>query len=106
MTTSIQEFHGSKVPFGDPSWYQGWESPFYNDSHKRFAMGMREFVEREIMPFCHEWDEAKEIPKELFTKCAEAGFLGGVCGCLFFPLFHIIIFMSIFHNENLFPRNE
>lgn len=32
------------------------------------------------MPFCHEWDEAKQIPKELFVKAAKAGILGGVCG--------------------------
>jgi hypothetical protein len=29
---------------------------------------MREFVDKEIMPFCHEWDEEKAIPKELWAK--------------------------------------
>lgn len=70
----------SKVPFGDPSWLQGWESPYYNDSHRKFAAALRLFVEKEMMPYCHEWDEAKEIPKSLYQKCYEAGFLGGVCG--------------------------
>lgn len=27
------------------------------------------------MPFCHEWDEAKTLPKSLFTKAAAAGWL-------------------------------
>ena len=32
------------------------------------------------MPFCHEWDEARALPKDLFKKCAQAGFLAGVLG--------------------------
>lgn len=32
------------------------------------------------MPFCHEWDEAKAIPKELFIKTAKAGFQGAIVG--------------------------
>ena len=39
-----------------------------------------DFVEKEISPFCHEWDEAKMIPKSLFLKAAAAGFLPGICG--------------------------
>ena len=36
---------------------------------------MRDFTEKEIMPFCHEWDEAKTLPKELFEKASAAGWL-------------------------------
>ena len=32
------------------------------------------------MPFCHEWDEARALPLDLFRKCAKAGFLAGVIG--------------------------
>ncbi|CAJ0756400.1 11769_t:CDS:1, partial [Entrophospora sp. SA101] len=38
------------------------------------------FVEKEIMPYAYEWDEAKRIPKELFIKMADAGILAGVVG--------------------------
>lgn len=41
---------------------------------------MRRFVELEIMPFCHIWDEMKKIPKSLFRKAAEAHWLQGMCG--------------------------
>lgn len=51
------------MPFGDPSWYQDWYSPYYNESHKRFRSAVREFVEKEIMPFTHEWDEQKRLPR-------------------------------------------
>jgi hypothetical protein len=32
------------------------------------------------MPFAHEWDEQKELPRELFRKCAQIGWLGGCAG--------------------------
>jgi hypothetical protein len=41
------------------------------DTHRNFRAAMREFVDKEITPFCHEWDEAKEMPKSLFAKCAQ-----------------------------------
>lgn len=71
---------GDLVPYGDPQWYRGFPSPYYNDSHKRVRAAMREFVEREIAPFCHQWDEAKTFPKDLFAKCYKAGFLGSAAG--------------------------
>lgn len=71
---------GELVPFGDPNWYQDWSSPFYNDSHRRWRASIREFVDKEITPFCHEWDEKKAIPRELWAKCYEAGWLPAVIG--------------------------
>ena len=54
---------GDLVPFGDPNWYQGWDSPFYNDSHKKLRLEVRKFVEKELDPYIFEWDEKKKIPK-------------------------------------------
>eukprot|EP01027_Heterolobosea_sp_BB2_P020511 GEZU01029264.1.p1 GENE.GEZU01029264.1~~GEZU01029264.1.p1 ORF type:complete len:529 (-),score=184.06 GEZU01029264.1:295-1881(-) len=71
---------GSLTPYADPSWYQGWSSPYYNESHRKFRAAMREFVDREITPFCHEWDEKKTIPRELWVRAYEAGWLPGVIG--------------------------
>jgi alkylation response protein AidB-like acyl-CoA dehydrogenase len=45
-----------------------------------YRAAMREFVEKEIMPFTFEWDEAKAVPKELFEKCYKAGWLAAVVG--------------------------
>lgn len=42
------------VDFGrycDPSWYQDWHTPYYNDSHRKFRDAVREFVDKEIMPY-------------------------------------------------------
>ncbi|KAI9591481.1 acyl-CoA dehydrogenase/oxidase [Syncephalis fuscata] len=76
----LSEPFGDLIPFGDPAWYQGWDSPYYNDSHRRFRARMREFVEREVIPYCDEWDEAKQVPRALFIKCAEVGITAGICG--------------------------
>lgn len=77
---TIKIVFGEMVPFGDPYWYQDWRSPFYNQSHKKFRAAMREFVEKELMPYTHEWDEAKSIPQEVREKCFQAGWLPGVVG--------------------------
>lgn len=76
----IGESYGDMVPFGDPMWYQDWYSPYYNDSHRKVRKVVRDFVEREIMPYTHEWDEAKELPREVYVKAAKAGILASVVG--------------------------
>jgi alkylation response protein AidB-like acyl-CoA dehydrogenase len=73
---------GEMVPYGDPTWYQGMPSPYYNESHRKFRAAVREFVEKEITPFCHEWDEAKKMPRELHAKFYKAGILPGTAGAL------------------------
>src|ERR1700749_4705018 len=52
------------------------KSPFYTAEHVAFREVMRRFVEKEIEPFAHEWDEAGEFPRALYTKAAEIGLLG------------------------------
>ncbi|KAG0170416.1 hypothetical protein DFQ28_010815 [Apophysomyces sp. BC1034] len=76
----VGETFGEMVPFGDPMWYQDWYSPYYNDSHRAVRKSIRKFCEEEIMPFCHEWDEAKELPKDVFIKAAKAGVLSASVG--------------------------
>ncbi|KAG0222665.1 hypothetical protein BGX31_008966, partial [Mortierella sp. GBA43] len=66
---------GDMTPFGDPSWYQNWGSPYYKESHRRLRRVMRTFVDKEIIPFVYEWDEAEQVPRALFKKCAEMGVL-------------------------------
>jgi acyl-CoA dehydrogenase len=52
------------------------KSPFYTAEHEAFRDVMRRFVENEIEPFAHEWDEAGEFPRTLYEKAAEVGLLG------------------------------
>jgi alkylation response protein AidB-like acyl-CoA dehydrogenase len=41
---------------------------------------VREFVDKEVIPFCHEWSEAKAIPREIVKRAAELGILNAVSG--------------------------
>src|ERR1700759_5772062 len=51
-------------------------SPFYTAEHEAFRDVMRRFVQKEIEPFAHEWDEAGEFPRALYRKAAGIGLLG------------------------------
>ncbi len=51
-------------------------SPYYTSEHESYRDQIRRFVEREISPYVNEWDEACEVPRELYIKAAQAGVLG------------------------------
>jgi len=74
------DLFGDGNPFGDPSWYQGQYSPFYNESHIEWRKWIREKMEEHIIPNCHEWDEKKEIPKEVYKIIGEMGLNTLACG--------------------------
>src|SRR5688572_6662165 len=48
----------------------------FNDSHAMFRSAVRAFVEREVMPHVEEWETAGRIPKAIFRRMGELGFLG------------------------------
>jgi len=74
----IGDDFGSKIPFAEPYWYRTFASPYYNDSHRAFRAKVREFIDKEITPYCHEWDEAGTYPKELHKKAYETGIHGAM----------------------------
>lgn len=47
-----------------------------DDTHTEWRRSVRGFVDREIMPYVEEWEEAGRIPRDLFKKAKEAGILG------------------------------
>jgi acyl-CoA dehydrogenase len=51
-------------------------SPFLNESHQQWREALRKFVERELMPNAAAWDEAGEVPREVFLKAGAFGLLG------------------------------
>merc|ERR1711959_373912 len=75
-----QPLYGKMIPFGDPSWYRGHNSPYYRETHHAWRAKIRAFVESEIIPYCQEWDEAKELPADLLRKCFDAQILPASCG--------------------------
>mmetsp|Transcript_7179 Transcript_7179/g.14095 ORF Transcript_7179/g.14095 Transcript_7179/m.14095 type:complete len:525 (-) Transcript_7179:187-1761(-) len=77
-----KDFYGDLVPYGDPNWYQGFKSPYYGPSHEAWRKRVRAFVDKEIVPYCSEWDNSSEyaLPRDLYKKFAAAGLLPGVVG--------------------------
>ncbi|CAE8711464.1 unnamed protein product [Polarella glacialis] len=73
------EVFGDGNPFGDPAWYQAFNSPYYNDTHKELRKMMRKYVEENIMENVHDWDEAGVIPKEVYLG---AGKIGALALCI------------------------
>ena len=69
------EVYGEGHPFGDPSWYQAYNTPYYNDTHKQFRKLMREYVDEHIMGNVHDWDEKGTIPKEMYLEAGKQGTL-------------------------------
>jgi hypothetical protein len=48
----------------------------YTDEQKELRRALREFAEKEIVPFAAEWDEKERFPAEVIRKLGELGFLG------------------------------
>jgi acyl-CoA dehydrogenase len=51
-------------------------NPNLTSSHEEWRTQLRRFVDAEIMPYADDWDEAGEIPVELWPKAAAVGLLG------------------------------
>jgi acyl-CoA dehydrogenase len=50
--------------------------PPFTQEHAALRESIRSFVEREIRPHTPEWEEAREFPRQLFTRMGELGLLG------------------------------
>ncbi|MCD9622721.1 acyl-CoA dehydrogenase family protein [Rhabdothermincola salaria] len=51
------------------------ERTLLTDDHEMFRESVRAFVAKEITPHTEEWDSAGIVPRELFTKAGDNGFL-------------------------------
>lgn len=59
----------SKVPYAETLFWQGWKSPFWNESHKTFRTAIRAFLEKEVYPIAQSFDETDKEPSlELMKK--------------------------------------
>ncbi len=53
-----------------------YRGPGYTEEHETWRKSLRKFIAREIMPFVEQWEEAGEVPRELYQKAAAVGFMG------------------------------
>ena len=50
--------------------------PPFGEEHEELRQSVARFVAKEIAPNVDEWEAAREFPRELYSRCAELGFLG------------------------------
>ncbi|MFT4681828.1 MAG: acyl-CoA dehydrogenase [Flavobacteriales bacterium] len=48
----------------------------FTEEHKIFRQGLRDFLDREVMPNIDQWEEDGRIPKELWKKFGDMGYMG------------------------------
>ncbi|KAJ9656873.1 hypothetical protein H2201_008395 [Coniosporium apollinis] len=72
--------YGDLVPYADPSWYQSYHSPYFNQSHADLRNEVRAWVESDIMPNVTEWDEGRKVPDSIYKAMGERGYLAGLMG--------------------------
>lgn len=51
-------------------------NPYLTPAHEAWRAQLRKFIDKELMPYRDEWDEAGEIPSEIWLKAADMGILG------------------------------
>jgi len=51
-------------------------SYYFTEEHELFRQGLRDFLQQEVLPYIDEWEEQRRIPKELWKKFGEMGYLG------------------------------
>jgi acyl-CoA dehydrogenase len=54
--------------------------PLFDDVHDDYRESFRKFVAAEVVPHAGEWERAQIVPRELFVKAAEHGFLAMAVG--------------------------
>ena len=52
------------------------KSPYFTEEHHLFRQSVRQFIETEVRPFAQQWEKTQEIPREVFRRMGELGFLG------------------------------
>ncbi|CDH52513.1 acyl-dehydrogenase [Lichtheimia corymbifera JMRC:FSU:9682] len=70
----------TKVPYGEPSAWMGFRSPYYTESHIKFRSAVRKIVD-ELIPEAQELENAGgRIPDEFQQKLGETGLLAANIG--------------------------
>ncbi|KAI8207657.1 Acyl-CoA dehydrogenase [Colletotrichum sp. SAR 10_65] len=65
----------SRVPFADPPWLRGLPSPYFSDSHRRFQVACRKFIDENLNKDALEWETSEEVPPNVFKTFADGNFL-------------------------------
>eukprot|EP01084_Bolivina_argentea_P089836 161990_1 len=62
----------TNIPYSEP-YYNTYPSPYYTKSHFKFRTKIRNFVEKELIPYASKWDEQNTYPIELHKLAYKYG---------------------------------
>ncbi len=51
-------------------------SYYFTEEHEMFRESLRTFIDKEVHPHIDEWEEARRVPKSIWKKFGDMGFLG------------------------------
>lgn len=49
---------------------------YFNEEHQLFRKSFRSFLQKEVVPHIDQWEEERRIPRSIWKKMGEQGFLG------------------------------
>ncbi len=52
------------------------QSYYFTEEHNLFRESLRSFLEKEVLPNIDQWEEQQRIPRDVWTKMGDLGFLG------------------------------
>lgn len=52
------------------------KSPYFTEEHHLFRQSVRQFIETEVAPHANEWEEKQQIPRYIWQRMGELGYLG------------------------------
>ncbi|TAH17843.1 MAG: acyl-CoA dehydrogenase [Cytophagales bacterium] len=52
------------------------KSQYFNAEHQLFRESLRQFFDKEVAPYANEWEEKRQIPKDIMLKMGKQGYLG------------------------------
>jgi hypothetical protein len=68
MAPTNRSTFGDLTPWGEPAWYNVLSSPYYSESHLRLRAFVRDYVEKNVLPYQEEWEELGDVPAEVGEK--------------------------------------
>jgi hypothetical protein len=71
---------GNLLPYTEPHWYQGQHSPYYKETHKYYAIKIRNFLKNEFIPYAYPYKDKHDCPREVDKLFAKIGLNNNMLG--------------------------
>ncbi|KAH7367423.1 long-chain specific acyl-CoA dehydrogenase [Plectosphaerella cucumerina] len=63
------------APIAEPPWLRGLPSPYFKETHRRFQVACRAFLDENLNRHALDWETAGELPPSVFQAFAASNFL-------------------------------